>query len=174
MELEDFFTDNVLASNTIVKTQFNPPIAIITPTELLDLAPILQVAQDISSATEGTAPTMLSTLSCGLIRTGSLLANARYSADKARTERKRIEGRLALEDWPAYCTEKGIKGTEGLREAFINSHPDAIKARDQEAYYDALIVQLDVAKSALVMGISSVKSVVYGYKDSSSMSGNRF
>jgi hypothetical protein len=145
----------------------------VTPDEVVALAPLLHTAQSLHLANEATAPSMLSELSQGLIRAGSLLAAARLSYDKARIERKRTEGRLALEEWPKYCAEKGIKGTEGLREAFVNSHPDWVQCMEQEAYYEALVCQLDISKTAFTMAISSTKSIVYGYRDSSSVTGNR-
>lgn len=145
----------------------------VTPDEVTALAPLLAIAQSLRDANEATAPSMLSDLSHGLIRTGGLLAAARYSYDKARIERKRTEGRLALEEWPKHCAEKGIKSTEGLREAFVNSHPDWGQCMEMEAYYEALVCQLDISKTAFTMAISSTKSIVYGYRDSSSVSGNR-
>lgn len=145
----------------------------VTPDEVVALAPFLHTAQSLHLANEATAPSMLSELSQGLIRAGGLLAAARLSYDKARIERKRTEGRLALEEWPKYCAEKGIKSTEGLREAFVNSHPDWVQCMEQEAYYEALVCQLDISKTAFTMAISSTKSIVYGYRDSASVTGNR-
>lgn len=160
--------------SSVLPNQFQVyPISAVTPTQLMELTPVLACAQNLQNATEGTAPMILSTLSSGLIRTGGLLAGARLEADKARTERKRVQGRLALEAYPQYLNEKGIKGTESTKEAFVDSHDDTVAACHKEAHCDALVCQLDTIKASLMMAISSVKSIVYGYKDSSSVSGNR-
>ena len=145
----------------------------VSAADVQKLAPILVVAQNLHAATEGTAPTILSELSSGLIRVGALTASARYQVDKARIDRKKIAGVLSLEEYPKYLVEKGVKGTEALREAFIDSHDKMVEASEREAYADALVVQLDVIKSTLIMSLSSVKSIVYGFKDSNSVTGNR-
>lgn len=148
-------------------------LAPVTENDISALVPAMVVAQNLRDAHEGTAPSMLSDLSAGLIRTSTLLASARYYADKATAERKRVAGVLALEDFVKYCAETGTKSTEGAREAFINSHPRMLEATDHEAYTAAMVTQIDIIRSTLMMGISSVKAIVYGYKDSSSVTGNR-
>jgi hypothetical protein len=144
----------------------------ITPIQMQALAPYLATAQRLQDANMGTAPTMLSELSAGLIKVGTLVASARYMADKSRTNRKQVEGKLALEDFAQYCIDKQLKSTEALRTAFVESHPQSAAAAEQEAYYGALVAQLEIMKTTLVMAISSTRSIVYGYKDVNSVTGN--
>ena len=139
---------------------------------VLQLAPILAEVTHLERANEMTAPRMISEFSAGLIQVGTLLASARLQSDMARRDRKACAGRLALEAFPAYCAEKGIKGTEGIREAFVDSHADMQAAVEREARADAMVVQLDIIRSTLTMAISSTRSIVYGFRDSFSVGGS--
>lgn len=145
----------------------------ILPNEVKKLAPILETAQNLQNATEATAPTILSEISSGLISISRLLSSARYHADLAKIEKKKVQGMLALEAFPKYCSETGVKVTEGNKEAFIDCNQTYTDACKTEAYLDALVTQLDVIKTTFIQSISSVKAIVYGFKDSNIVSGNR-
>jgi hypothetical protein len=144
----------------------------VVPQEVKDLAPLLNVARSLTNATEATAPTMLSDLSSGLIRVGTLLAAARYSHNMAGSKVKQKEAVLALEEFPKWCAANNIKSTEAQRQAFVDMHGNGPEAQE-EAYYGALVSHLDTMKTTFIMAISSVKSIVYGHRDSNSVTGSR-
>jgi hypothetical protein len=144
----------------------------VLPQEIADLAPYMVVAQNLTNASEATAPSMLSQLSAGLIRVGTLLAAARHSADIAKAKRKQYEAKLALEEFPNWCTANNIKPTEAQRSAFVDLHAVSDESKE-EAFYGAMVTHLDIMKTTLIMAISSARAIVYGHKDSHSVTGNR-
>lgn len=139
-----------------------------------ELAPYMAVAQNISRATELTAPNMLADLTCGLMKTGTFLGAAKQSYTKAHTTRKQMEAIARLDKFPKYCQENNIgKPTADIRDAFVDQDSIVIAAADQEAYCEAVVEQLSCIKMAMIMAISAIKAIVYNHKDSDFVSGNR-
>jgi hypothetical protein len=172
MDLNDIFEQGSNISGDIVAKPKDNLAFTISPQEVLQLAPFVAEASDFAYVNETTAAQKLSTLSSGLIKSGSLLASANYSLIQSKTVLKQKQAVAALEKFPGYCAERGIKATEAQREAFVDQCSEVIEAAQQVAYFEALVKHLDTIKMSMIMAISSVKSIVYGHKDSNSVTGN--
>ena len=134
------------------------------------LAPYLAIAETIKDADKFTAPIMLGKLSQGMRLAGDYLAVAKYNYKRARYDRKRIEAVVALDKFPEYAVTTQIKVTDALRGYYVNQHPDVLKAVDREAFFEAIQEQLYTMKTELFMAITTVRSIVYGFKDSNNLS----
>jgi len=140
--------------NELIRTE-------LTESVIHELVYYISKSKEAAMITEQDAPVFLKQIVDGIMKTGDLLAKTGYKASMSRIERKRIEAISALEGYKEYLVEKGGKGTEAERAAFVASRPEVIKAAEEEAYWEAMYVYLQTVKNALVMTHDDVKKTVY-------------
>lgn len=143
------------------------------PKALEALAPYVVQASSLQEVTEATAPKVLSSLTEGLMVAGTYYASALYKANETKVRRKEAEAIAALDQFPEWCTRTGNKGTADMRSAFVNMDARVMELCLEEGYLQALVEQLSSIKMAITMALSSTRSIAYGYRDSSSVSGGK-
>ena len=104
-------------------------------------------------------------LSFGLRKSGELLADAIYRHKIAKSDAKRAQAYAALEHFGEYMRKKkddglDIKSTDNTRGHYINIDSDVVKAVEQEAFYEAVVSQLDTYKTQFTMVMSAVKAMI--------------
>lgn len=140
------------------------------------LAPFLARAERMTEAAQpGYAPKLIGDLSQGFRKAGEYLAIAKYQYSSARNERKRQEAIAFIDEFPKYLKQKqaegiDIKGTDAIRTHFVAMNATVIKAKEREAFFEAVQEQLITMKTELFMAISSAKSIAYGYKEANMLS----
>lgn len=140
------------------------------------LAPFLARAERMTEAAQpGYAPKLIGDLSQGFRKAGEYLAIAKYQYSAARNERKRQEAIAFIDEFPKYMKQKqdqgiDVKGTDAFRSHFVAQYPEVLKAKEREAFYEAVQEQLITMKTELFMAISSAKSIAYGYKEANMLS----
>jgi len=137
------------------------------------LAKYVVQASDLTSVTEATAPAALSTLSEGLMVAGTYYSSALYKLNETKVFRKNAEAVVALEKFPEWCNTTGNKGTADMRAAFVSMDKEVQELSLKEGFYQALVEQFSSIKLAITMALSSTRSIAYGYRDSSGVSGSK-
>jgi len=137
------------------------------------LARYVVQASDLTNVTESTAPVALSTLSEGLMVAGTYYASALFKLNETKVFRKNAEAIAALEKFPDWCNTTGNKGTADMRAAFVAMDKEVQGFFLQEGFFQALVEQLASIKLAITMALSSTRSIAYGYRDSSGVSGSK-
>jgi hypothetical protein len=104
-------------------------------------------------------------LSFGLRKSGELLASAIYDQKMAKSDLKRAQAVAALEEFHVYSVgqkEKGIdvKSTDTTRGHYININEGVLRATEKEAFYEAVVSQLDSYKTQFTMVLSAVKAMI--------------
>jgi hypothetical protein len=104
-------------------------------------------------------------LSYGLRKSGELSAEALYRFKMAKSERKRCEAIAALENFSHYMAEKrqtgtDLRATDQVRGHYVAIDPDVLRANEREAYYEALLSQLESYKMEFTMSLSAVKAMI--------------
>lgn len=145
----------------------------IGPAYIEKIAPYMVVcshAHEISSDHE--ANKAISRLSEGLSLVASYVGAASYLYNSARYKRKQAEARAALEKAPVYAEQNGIKLTESKIEHFVSLDTEVAEAMEKEHMAEAMLAQLSIIKTNIIMSISSIKASRYGYKEDGHISGN--
>jgi hypothetical protein len=144
---------------------------------VVTLAPFLAIAERVSDALHpAVAPKILGQLSEGFRKAGEYLAIAKYQYQAARNERKRQEAIAFIDEFPKWLRQRkaegeDVKSTDSIRTHFVAMFPAVLEAKEREAFYEAVQEQLITMKTELFMGISTAKSIAYGYKDHNMLSG---
>jgi hypothetical protein len=115
-------------------------------------------------------------LSYGLRRSGELLAEAIYKHKMSKVERKRAEAVAALENFGKYLGEKRaageeLKATDSVRTHYISIDAGVLRASEREAFFEALVSQLDTYKTQFTMSMSSVKAMISNKQSDALISG---
>ena len=115
-------------------------------------------------------------LSFGLRKSGELLTDAIYQQKMAKTELKRAQAIAALEEFGQYMIDKKeagveIKSTDSTRGHYININESVLKAAEREAFYEAIVSQLDTYKTQFTMAMSAVKAMISKQRGDSMISG---
>ena len=141
------------------------------------LAPFMAIAENVSEALHpAVAPKILGNLSEGFRKAGEYLAVAKYQYNTARNERKRQEAIAFIDEFPKWVRQKKLEGeeikpTDALRAHWVAQFQTVVDAKEREAFFEAMQEQLITIKTELFMGISTAKSIAYGYKDHNMLSG---
>lgn len=114
-------------------------------------------------------------LSYGLRKSGEAKAWVIYHLNVAESETKASLGVASLDDFPEYVLQneangKTIKTTDSVREAFVVQCERVKTAKKKLAMLKAMDEVISIYKSQFVNGISTIKAMVYGNKDSNIMS----
>jgi len=137
----------------------------------------LILAEDSSDLNETTGPKTLAQLSHGFRKAGEFAAAANCAWKNAKAAKKRAEAVAALDNFREYVSQKKadgitVKVTEPVREHYINIDEGVIKAVEQENLLEAFKEQMLTIKFEFAMAISNVRAIVYGHKDSNTISGS--
>lgn len=114
-------------------------------------------------------------LSYAMRKSSEALAWAFVQQKMAYARRREAEAIAALDDFPQYISEQSdlgvtIKATDATRESFVKRSPRVINAHLREGTVDAMAEQLAVLKVAFSEGSKTLRSMVYGQKDSNNLS----
>lgn len=125
---------------------------------------------------ESMALKVVGILSFGLRKSGELLADAIYQQKMAKTELRRAQAIAALETFGQYMADKKIEGidiksTDSTRGHYINIDESVLKAAEREAFYEAIVSQLDTYKTQFTMAMSAVKAMISKQRGDSMISG---
>jgi len=143
----------------------------IDPKAVSSLNPYLATAANIQEALNPVeAARILSNLSAGLAKCGSLLGAATFHMNQARAARKKAEAVVALDLFPVAAQQQGIKVTDKNTEFFVNKHPTVLQAKEREAFFEALYEKLSINRNVLTMAISSARAIAFGHRDGNMLS----
>ena len=125
---------------------------------------------------ESLALKVVGILSFGLRKSGELLASAIYDQKMAKSDLKRAQAIAALEEFHVYTVlqkDKGVdvKSTDTTRGHYININEGVLKAAEKEAFYEAVVSQLDSYKTQFTMVLSAVKAMIGKQRADSLISG---
>jgi hypothetical protein len=100
-------------------------------------------------------------LSYGLRKSGELLAEAIYRFKMARSDRKQAEAIAALENFSQYVADrKDLKSTDATRTHYVAIDKGVLKACEREAFYEAVVSQLETYKMQFTMVMSAIKAMI--------------
>ncbi|CAB5220863.1 hypothetical protein UFOVP244_47 [uncultured Caudovirales phage] len=148
----------------------------INAADVAAINPFLAVAAEIYEATNTSqAPIILAKLSQGLTLCGNLIAACAYNLNQAKTNRKKAEAVVALEDFPRHVADqkkKGndVKATDKTMSYYVDQHPSVVESRMREDFYAALYEKLSINRNVITMAISSARSIAYSHRDVNMMS----
>lgn len=134
---------------------------------------LIEEAQDIN---ELTAPKILAQLSYGYRKSGEYLALAQFQHQEAKKARKEAEAIAFLDNFLEYVANrknegKETKATDAAKAHYINIDQDVSLASRKEALFQAMAKQLETIQMEFMMAISTTRTIAYGFKKSSMMSG---
>lgn len=176
------------------KTEFyNPPEAEVTYEIDTDMAKVdadlyrqyqkraevlntyLALTEDPKEMDEQMRIVTFSKLSYGLRKAGEALAWATFHQKVAYASRKEAEGLAALEDFPNYVNKKEssgekVKVTNDSRTYYVPINPRVLMASKREALANAILEHFSTIRVQFIQGISTLRSLSYGVKDSNYMS----
>lgn len=114
---------------------------------------------------ESMAMKVVGLLSFGLRKSGELLARAIYDQKMAKSDLKRAQAIAALEEFHGYTRDqkdKGIdvKSTDTTRGHYININENVLIAAEREAFFEAVVSQLDSYRTQFTMVLSAVKAMI--------------
>jgi len=114
-------------------------------------------------------------LSFGLRKAGEALSWATFHQKSAYAARKEAEGLAALEDFSEYVNKKSadgekVKVTNDMRNYYIPVNPRVLLANRREALANAIYEHISTIRAQFIQGISTLRSLSYGVKDSNYMS----
>lgn len=145
----------------------------IGPAYIEKIAPYMIICSHIHEiSTDHDANRAISKLSEGLSLVASYVGAASYLYNTARFKRKQAEARAALEKAPVYAEQNGIKLTESKIEHFVALDPEVSQAIEKEQMAEAMLSQLSIIKTNIIMSMSSIKAARYGFKEDGHVSGN--
>lgn len=137
-----------------------------------ELGPFVSQVKRLTDVNEGTAPLILENCADGLSRVALYRAKAATKANMARTERKNIEAKVSLEEFPKWVKQNpDNKNTDKTRELFVNQHELVIHAKKMESEAVGLLSFLDSLHQLFVMSLSSAKAIAYSSRNSDFVSG---
>lgn len=119
---------------------------------------------------------LFSRLSYGLRKAGEALAKAAYLQKMAKVKKKEAEAIAALDDFYDYIDSqkalgKEIKNTDSNRTYFTQQSKKVLQASEYEAMMDAWVEAIATIKYELTQGISTLRAMAYGPRDTSYLSG---
>lgn len=80
----------------------------------------------------------LRAMTVGLGTISTLMSQVGWKLSAAERQVKLSQSIAALELFPEYCTQKGIKGTAELMKFFIQGHETVLKAQEEASYWEHL------------------------------------
>lgn len=129
------------------------------------LSPYITKAKSVAAITEFEAPLFLKNMVDGIFLAGGIANQFSYYFSLAKTECKRVEAVVKLEEFPVYVKERGIKGTVNEAEAFVDCNPNVLMARDKLSQMEALYAYAIGVKNSLVYHHDDAKKTIYSSKD---------
>lgn len=145
----------------------------LSPVYLEKIAPYMVICTRMHEIrTDHEANKAISKISEGISLVAAYVGAATSLYNTSRFARKQAEAVAILEKAPVYAQENGIKMTESLRESFVNLDPDVKAAFEKEQMAEAMLAQLSIIKTNLIMSMSSIKASRYGFKEDGHISGN--
>jgi hypothetical protein len=104
-------------------------------------------------------------LSFGLRRSGEMLADAIYKQKMAKSARKQAEAVAALENFGRFLAQRqsegeSLKATDSIRQHYIALDEGSLKATEREAFFEAMVSQLETYKMQFTMVLSAIKAMI--------------
>lgn len=130
--------------------------------DITRLAEYINKIEDMATISKMIAPVYLRDFIVGQDVAATLLAKAVQTDNKAKATLEYAESIAYLENAKVYLDSKGIKDTSEARKQFVNIDPEVIKAKDQKAMTEAMVVLLKSKCSELRQAHDTLKKIVYG------------
>lgn len=165
----NFATDYGLTEfSLVVHAQFEKMMAQLHPYLLLTESP-----HDFNDEHQRMA--LFGKLSFGFRKAGEYASWAETQKRIAERKIKEAGAIAAMDDFPEYVqsqAENGrqVKTTDAVMKSYVDMSPRVMKAIEHEAFVNALASQLYSAKTQLKEAIGTIRAMVYGPRDSSSVS----
>jgi hypothetical protein len=130
--------------------------------DITRLAEYINKIEDMASITKMMAPVYLRDFIVGQDVAATLLAKAVQTDNKAKAALEYAESIAYLENAKTYLDSKSIKDTSEARKQYVNIDPEVIKAKDNRAMTEAMIVLLKSRCSELRQAHDTLKKITYG------------
>ena len=143
--------------------------------ELNELLALAENPADIGDETRRVV--IFAKLSYGLRKAGEAVAWSTYYQKMAYVERKNAEAVAAMDEYQEYLASKKQDGkteraTNEMRNYYVHLSGNVMKANKKEALVNAIHEHLTTIRAQFLQAISTMRSMSYGIKDSSYMSGS--
>lgn len=163
-----FVDDEFFRIDPVIADRYNTLIS-----ELAQYSPYAEDIQDLRD--EQQRMRVFAALSYALRKAGEAEAWAMFVYNTSRTNTKESEAVAALDEFGKYAksqTEAGneVKTTDKNREWYVQSSPSVTKAKRREAMAEAMQKVFSIYRYQFSQAISTIRAVVYGNRDSNSMS----
>ena len=107
------------------------------------------------------APNYLRDFINAMDMTSSMLSRAVKSNLDSKTELDRMRAIAYLDKAEDYCTGKGIKMSNGVREAYVDLDEDVVRSKDKYAATEAMVVFLKNKYQAFRCAHDDVKKISF-------------
>jgi len=136
-----------------------------------EIRPILLIIErPLDLTDEGFRRAVFPKLSFGLRKAGELVAMLKYHYKTAVDGRKRAHAVAFLDEFNGYAEKNEIKSTDKAREFYIHLNGGVQAAQNAEAVLEAYLENAMTIKQELIMSLSTIKGMVYGFRDSDTLS----
>ena len=117
--------------------------------------------KDISNMNKMLAPNYLRDFIMALDLTSTMLSKAVKINLTAKASLDKYKAIAYLDKAPDYCTDKGIKLSNGVREMYVDLDDDVIKAKDVYAATEAMVLFLKNKYQAFRCAHDDVKKISF-------------
>jgi hypothetical protein len=125
------------------------------------LAEYTKKIADIATLNKMMAPNYLRDFINAMDVTSSMLSKAVKANLDAKTELDKVRAIAYLDKSEDYCKSKGIKMSNGIREAFVDLDEDVIRAKDKLAATEAMVLFLKNKYQAFRCAHDDVKKISF-------------
>ena len=116
---------------------------------------------ELASVTKLMAPVYLQDMIMGQDVAANLLAKATQADSRAKAKLDYAESIAYLEKAREYLEKHSIKDTSEARKQYVNVDPDVVKAKDNKAQTEALVVLIKSRLSELRQCHDDLKKITY-------------
>jgi hypothetical protein len=129
--------------------------------DITRLAEYTKKISDIGGMNKMLAPNYLRDFINAMDMTSSMLSKAVKINIESKTQLDKVRAIAYLDKAEDYCNSRGIKMSNGVREAYVDLDDDVIKAKDILAASEAMVTFLKNKHQAFRCAHDDVKKMVY-------------
>ena len=129
--------------------------------DVTKLAEYTKKISEIGSLNKMMAPNYLRDFINAMDMTSSMLSKAVKANLDSKTELDKIRAIAYLDKAEEYCSAKGIKMSNGVREAYVDLDDDVVRAKDKFAATEAMVMFLKNKYQAFRCAHDDVKKISF-------------
>ncbi len=118
--------------------EYEAPSGFLVPLDMKNVLVYEKMAQEVVSINNLNAPFYMQEFMKASDIASSYWTKAMFDYETSKTNSKAVRGRIMLDIAPLALQQKGLKPTVDNVEAYTESHPEYVQAKELEAYNKAL------------------------------------